>query len=79
MTKIHAAAIKTPSGQIFHGDNHGECFQKAKRHIRKSDQGFLDSEGNFISREKAYEIAKNADQLKIFSEKEILQSEFLQY
>ena len=61
--------IKT--GYCINGYRHGNCFATMK--IFDSDrtylemekeQGFLDSENNFLTREEAWEIAEKANQIK---------------
>ena len=62
MKYILCAAIKV-SRDLFTGKNHGECLGKLKRN---TEQGFIADEYSgtqFVDREKALEIARNANQI----------------
>lgn len=65
---IRHAAVKSVDGWIFLGKSHAECFGKAhyigiKMSKKADDQGFVTSEGRFVSRGEAAVIAIDADQV----------------
>ena len=82
MKTIDKAAIKYRK-KIYTGFNHGECFQQIEKKHRLVtmanvvDQGFIDSDGNFIDRKQAMVIAKEANQLECETDKKTLISEDL--
>ena len=66
--------------RIYTGFNHTECFNKLNREERiivhsRLEEGFIDSDGNFVDRKQAMIIAKEANQVKF--EKSTLMSEDL--
>lgn len=75
---IVKAAIKIKD-EIIAGYDHGECFSRANFPIPTQDleQGFIDSNGNFVDRKQAMIIAKEAGQLRYTPHKETLISEDL--
>lgn len=67
---ITHAAIVSSQGMIFIGKSHGECFIKAHRTGVKTSgaaglQGFFTSQGRYVSRETAADIAWKAKQIKM--------------
>lgn len=74
---LHAAILGEDCKSFFMGKSHADCFHQAsniKASISKKakDQGFITSEGNFVSREEAAKIATAAGQVSninfLFSE-----------
>lgn len=68
MELIKHAAVKAIDGQIFIGKQHADCFHKAhnikyKMSKKAEDQGFMTSEGRYVGRAEAHEIALNAGQI----------------
>lgn len=69
MLTINAAAIRTTTGQVFSvpkPGRHGDVFrmlQKSGASWHGATQGFLTSEGNFVTRAEAAVIAFSAGQL----------------
>lgn len=68
---IKHAAIKLKNGRVFRGKSHADGFHAAcdaglKEFVSSSAhlQGFLTSEGEFVSREKAAKLAWNAGQIE---------------
>lgn len=76
--EIQRAAIKYKH-QIFTGFEHGECFKQIKEYDKNYEtiQGFVTSDGDFVSRQEAFVIAKNANQLQSQPVTKILMSEDL--
>jgi hypothetical protein len=66
MEKVDCSAIKLPSGEIFTGKRHCDCFKACydagKSHAAEI-QGFMTSENRFVGRREAREIAEKAGQL----------------
>lgn len=77
---IVKAAIKV-NDEIFTGFDHGECFKFARDKfpipVEDLEQGFIDSDGNFVDRKQAMIIAKEAGQLRYEPSKQTLISEDL--
>lgn len=77
---IVKAAIKVKD-EIFTGFDHGECFKFARDKfpipVEDLEQGFIDSDGNFVDRKQAMIIAKEAGQLRYEPSKKTLISEDL--
>ena len=76
MRTIVAAANKLSSGLIVVGVRHHDKIMRKQieaagkiKEGRTSEQGFIDNSGNFITREDAVVIAKEAGQLNTFREK----------
>lgn len=74
------AAVKSIDGNIFIGKQHADCFQKAhylkiKMSPKAEDQGFMTSEGRYVTRSEAAKIAMEAGQ--IHKETQLLFSEDL--
>lgn len=70
MNKILHAALKTTNGEIFTGKSHADCFRKIINADKEpsnntDDQGFIDSNNNFLNRTDAWLVAFHARQLKI--------------
>ena len=68
--------------RLYTGFDHGECFKKLNEDntiLIHSDieQGFVDSDGNFVDRKQAMIIAKESGQLRYEPNKETLISEDL--
>ena len=76
--EIQRAAIKYKH-QIFTGFEHGECFKQIKEYDKNYEtiQGFVTNDGDFVSRQEAFVIAKNANQLQSQLVTKILMSEDL--
>lgn len=78
MEKIKCAAIKykrldTGKEDIIRGHNHAVCMEyfyyafnldESNRDMEFEVQGFVTTEGRFVDRQEAYQIAKEAKQLK---------------
>ena len=63
--KVVEPAIKTKAGKVIKetpASSHAEIEEKAK--VKKDKRGFLLSNGEFASREKAAKIAKAAGEVK---------------
>ena len=78
LKEIQKAAIKCKY-QIFTGFEHGECFKQLENHHKEAEiiQGFVTNDGDFVSRQEAFVIAKNANQLHFEPVTKILMSEDL--
>ena len=78
LKEIQKAAIKCKY-QIFTGFEHGECFKQIKEYDKNYEtiQGFVTNDGDFVSRQEAFVIAKNANQLQSQPVTKILMSEDL--
>lgn len=70
-TQIKQAAIKFPSGKIYKGKRHHECFklvaeagEPAPGHREQEIQGFMAENGVFFNREDALYIVEMNGQLK---------------
>ena len=80
--KINCAAIER-DGVIWSGKNHAEIIKQIIKEgktvgpITQQQQGFLTDEGDFVSRRKAYNIARKANQLKHHKGIRLLMSEDL--
>lgn len=68
---IKCAALRTEDGRIFEGRSHADCYQAMKDagvpripDARNCDQGFVTSEGEFVDRYRAAEVALEAGQTK---------------
>ena len=82
MCKSIVKACVRYNDRLYTGFDHGECFKKLKENnmrIVHSDieQGFVDSDGNFVDRKQAMIIAKESGQLRYEPNKETLISEDL--
>lgn len=64
METIVDAAVKTNKGEIFVGRRHNLILQQHYPHTKGGIQGFLTSEGRFVTREEALQIALIAGQIK---------------
>lgn len=64
METIVDAAVKTNKGEIFVGRRHHLILEKHYPHTKGGIQGFLTSEGRFVTREEALQIALAAGQIK---------------
>lgn len=62
--EITKAAIRL-GDKIYTGFDHGECFKKIpeERHGLTVEQGFINSDNEFVDRKQAMEIARAANQL----------------
>lgn len=72
--KIICSAIKTPKNVIIKGHRHNDCFRTAKgistiseHDIKFSQQGFINSKNEFVTREEAHKIYYGVEG-KLFSE-----------
>ena len=79
--EIVKACVKC-NNKLFTGFDHGECFERIEEDksivdARKTEQGFIDNEGNFIDRIEAMVIAEKAGQLRYKLGKKHLISEDL--
>lgn len=66
MTRITYAAIRYPDGEIATARRHYQIIYLQGilgRFSRDCEQGFLDSEGNFLTREQAKEVALESGQI----------------
>lgn len=64
---IKLAAIRRESGELFTGRNHSECYRKMReKGLPKEScvQGFVTSDGVFVDRESAAQIAFLSGQIK---------------
>lgn len=67
MIKIVDAAIKYSDGEVATGKRHYQIIFLKSIEGRSSigaEQGFVDSKGNFLTREEAKEVALRAGQIK---------------
>jgi len=66
--KVKCAAIKTKDGIIFEAKNHAICLQRMKQAKvstgRDCEQGFVTTDGKFVDRHEAAQIAFEAGQTK---------------
>ena len=82
MSKSIVKACLKYNDRLYTGFDHGECFKKLNEdnmiivHSR-IEQGFVDSDGNFVDRKQAMIIAKESGQLRYESDKKTLISEDL--
>lgn len=65
---IRCAAVKTTDESVHLGKRHPDCFVAIGvigwiRYHLGSTQGFIDKDWNFLTRSKAYKVAKEANQL----------------
>lgn len=67
--RVGRAALKNrDNGEVFEGQNHGEAFGKfidkypSESNFGKIDQGFTTTHGRFLSREEAFDMAKDQKQ-----------------
>lgn len=82
MSKSIVKACVRYNDRLYTGFDHGECFKKLNEDntiLVHSDieQGFVDSDGNFVDRKQAMIIAKESGQLRYEPNKETLISEDL--
>jgi hypothetical protein len=66
--EIRHAAVKTKCGMILLGKSHGDCFMQGdktglKMSSAADDQGFMTSEGRFVERPEAAQLALSAGQI----------------
>jgi len=64
METIVDAAIKTTGGDIFVDRRHHLILKRHHPHTKGGIQGFLTSEGRFVTREEATQIAISSGQIK---------------
>ena len=82
MSKSIVKACVRYNDRLYTGFDHGECFKRLNEdnmiivHSR-IEQGFVDSDGNFVDRKQAMIIAKEAGQLRYEPSKKTLISEDL--
>ena len=66
--KIAWAAIRYPDGEIVENINHDSCVDTAvgsgRMYNDEYETGFLTTEGRFVDRRKAFDIAKASDSLR---------------
>ena len=66
---VYAAVVFPPDGKRFYGLSHDDCYDKAFfSENRRSDtpdvsEGFMNSQGTFLSRERAMIVAKDLGQI----------------
>ena len=82
MCKSIVKACVRYNDRLYTGFDHGECFKKLNEDntiLVHSDieQGFVDSDGNFVDRKQAMIIAKESGQLRYEPNKKTLISEDL--
>ena len=82
MSKSIAKACVRYNDRLYTGFDHGECFRKLNEDNTtpvhsKIEQGFVDSDGNFVDRKQAMIIAKESGQLAYKTDKKTLISEDL--
>lgn len=80
--KIVRAAIELPSGALCLAARHADCIGAAIRsgevdRVTSDMQGFLTSEGRYVGRREAMDIAKTAKQLRYVPKRDYLMSEDL--
>ena len=69
MSKIVQAAIRLDDGSIHTGKRHGEIIQHLigreilNEKISQDKQGFVDEDGKWLSRQEAWDVAVEHDQL----------------
>lgn len=69
------------------GNTHAECIRRfadmdlptSKRNMKKEKQGFWTTNGRFVDRKKAKEIALNAGQISPNYDKDVLYSEYISW
>jgi len=67
MLKIASSAVKR-DGEVWTGRRHSDAIRQAVFHgavppITSAEQGFVTSEGTFVSRKEAFKIAVASDQV----------------
>ena len=82
MCKSIVKACVRYNDRLYTGFDHGECFRKLNEDNTtpvhsKIEQGFVDSDGNFVDRKQAMIIAKESGQLAYKTDKKTLISEDL--
>ena len=82
MSKSIAKACVRYNDRLYTGFDHGECFRKLNEDNTtpvhsKIEQGFVDSDGNFVDRKQAMVIARESGQLAYKTDKKTLISEDL--
>ena len=82
MSKSIVKACVKYNDRLYTGFDHGECFKKLNEDNTiivhsEIEQGFVDSDGNFVDRKQAMIIAKEAGQLRYEPSKKTLISEDL--
>ena len=82
MSKSIMKACVRYNDRLYTGFDHGECFKKLNKDnmiivYSYIEQGFVDSDGNFVDRKQAMIIAKEAGQLRYEPSKKTLISEDL--
>ena len=82
MRKSIVKACVRYNNRLYTGFDHGECFKKLNEDNTipvhsDIEQGFVDSDGNFVDRKQAMIIAKESGQLRYEPNKETLISEDL--
>lgn len=69
--RVVCAAIRTKNGEIILGARHFDALmrrtndlaEEAYQGFRFAEQGFIDQKGIFMTREEAWDVAKNANQI----------------
>ena len=82
MSKSIVKACVRYNDRLYTGFDHGECFRKLNEDNTiivhsEIEQGFVDSDGNFVDRRQAMIIAKESGQLTYENDKKTLISEDL--
>ena len=82
MRKSIVKACVRYNNRLYTGFDHGECFKKLNEDNTilvhsEIEQGFVDSDGNFVDRKQAMVIAKESGQLRYEPNKKTLISEDL--
>ena len=82
MCKSIVKACVRYNNRLYTGFDHGECFKKLNEDNTiivhsEIEQGFVDSDGNFVDRKQAMVIAKESGQLRYEPNKKTLISEDL--
>ena len=82
MRKSIVKACVRYNNRLYTGFDHGECFKKLNEDNTipvhsDIEQGFVDSDGNFVDRKQAMVIAKESGQLRYEPNKKTLISEDL--
>ena len=82
MCKSIVKACVRYNDRLYTGFDHGECFKKLNEDNTilvhsEIEQGFVDSDGNFVDRKQAMIIAKESGQLRYEPDKKTLISEDL--
>lgn len=79
MRRIECPAVRY-MGEIYSGTCHEEAWQEVHDrfgYVAGGEEGFLTTDGKFVSRERAYRIAVRSGQMKSRMAREVMRSEDL--